>query len=174
MPLLSGVMVAGAQEETSCVGADVFRATLREPFFFHSLQTQLGLLVDELTAQLRHKTETLSQPNSQHDNTHLKVSSSALPLWTSTAVCWWLVAAWDTETGPPSLLWRQSTELPSDPSAPPAQSLDHSAAMTREVVCATVCNHTSTFTTVVIVTWLPVPVHGAMLMAPSCRSCPRG
>lgn len=174
MPLLSGVMVAGAQEETSCVGADVFRAALREPFFFHSLQTQLGLLVDELTAQLRHKTETLSQPNSQHDNTHIKVSSSALPLWTSTAVCWWLVAAWDTETGPPSLLWRQSTEPPSDPSAPPAQSLDHSAAMTREVVCATVCNHTSTFTTFVIVTWLPVPVHGAMFMAPSCRSCPRG
>ena len=46
--------------------------------------------------------------------------------------------------------------------------------MAREIVCATVCNHTLTFTTVVIVTWLPVPVHGAMFMAPSCRSGPRG
>ena len=75
MPLLSGVMVAGAQEETSCVGADVFRAALWERSFFHSLQTQLGLLVDELAAQLRHKTVTLSQPNSQHVNIHIKVSS---------------------------------------------------------------------------------------------------
>lgn len=58
MPLLSGVVGAGAQEESSCVGVDFSWAALWDPTLLHSLQTGLGLLVNELTAQLKHETDT--------------------------------------------------------------------------------------------------------------------
>ena len=66
MPLLFGVMGAGTQEETSCV-VDFFWAALWDPTILYGLQTQLGLLVDELTAQLKQKTDTRSEQNTHRD-----------------------------------------------------------------------------------------------------------
>lgn len=60
MPLLSWVMGAGAQKETSCLVVDFSLVALWEPFLLYSFKTQLGLLVNKLTAQLKQKADTLS------------------------------------------------------------------------------------------------------------------
>lgn len=58
VPLLSGVMSAGSQEDASSCGVDPSRAARRAASFFHSLQTQLGVLVNQLTAQLKQKPDS--------------------------------------------------------------------------------------------------------------------
>lgn len=56
MPLLSGVVGAGAEEKPSRVAADFFWAAVWETYFCHHFQTQLGLQVNQLTAQLQQNT----------------------------------------------------------------------------------------------------------------------
>lgn len=56
MPLLSGVMGAGAEEKPPRGAVDVFWAAGGGTYFCDSFQTQLGLQVKQLTAQLQQNT----------------------------------------------------------------------------------------------------------------------
>lgn len=61
VPLLSGVNCAGAEEQVSPgVCFDLSLALMGQSTFLNCLHTQLGLLVKELSVQLREKTLTIS------------------------------------------------------------------------------------------------------------------
>lgn len=64
MPLLSGVMGAGAEEKPPRVAADFFWAAVGQTCFCDSFQTQLGLQVKQLTAQLQQNTRQIRAASS--------------------------------------------------------------------------------------------------------------
>ncbi len=65
------MMCAWTQEETSSVSAGFSWAAVWECSLLHGLQTQLGLLVDELAAQLRQEADTRGKPNAHRDHMYL-------------------------------------------------------------------------------------------------------
>lgn len=88
MPLLSGVMGAGAEEKPSRLAVDFFSAAVRQTYFWDSFQTQLGLQVNQLTAQLQQNTRKMRWASSLSPaGSRVYVRKKGLPSQTSTESC---------------------------------------------------------------------------------------
>lgn len=135
MPLLSGVVGAGAEEKPSRVAVDFFSAAVWETYFCHRFQTQLGLQVNQLAAQLQQNTLQIrsgisfSHTGSQVYRLEIK---KKLPSRISTEKCWWLDAARGMKIIPPVLQRCQNTNPRPDRTGFQIWSSAHSAAISQE------------------------------------------
>lgn len=129
MPLLCGVMGAGAEEKSSRVAADFFWAAVWETYFCDGFQTQLGLEVNQLTAQLQQNTRKMRWCDSlAHTGSQVSTPKKELPSRISTESCCWLDAAQGTKITPPALHGCRNTKPPLDPTVFQILSSAHNAA----------------------------------------------
>lgn len=98
--------------------------------------------MNKLTTQLEENTDISYPTTITCIHSDIQPIKKTLPSQTSTGDCWGSAGAWGMGIRPPSLPWHQNTERPWDPTAILNRSLDRSAAVTREIVFATVCNLT--------------------------------